>query len=169
MSCETGESCKSTEERMIPSYAPIQLPVHSLLGVGRLWQGVPEVSIHLATSDKEHGRMRVAQPPFKPGADFRKVGEEVHCFVAKCFHIRKVEEIYHIYAKDVSRNVRNSAMEVLGEVIYGLGQGNVPDTLLNHFLSMGQQPMNEHELAVMCAFSFPGMTLSFERLSCYCL
>lgn len=74
--------------------------------------------------------------------------------------IRKVEEIYDIYAGDVSRNVRNSAMEVLGEVIYGLGQGNVPDTLLNHFLNMGQQPMNEHELAVMCAFSFPGKTLS---------
>ncbi|KAG9067011.1 Serine/threonine-protein phosphatase 4 regulatory subunit 1 [Linnemannia hyalina] len=77
--------------------------------------------------------------------------------------ISKVEEIYDIYAGDVSRNVRNSAMEVLGEVIYGLGQGNVPDTLLNHFLSMGQQPMNEHELAVMCAFSFPAVVLTAGR------
>ncbi|KAF8944046.1 Serine/threonine-protein phosphatase 4 regulatory subunit 1 [Haplosporangium gracile] len=77
--------------------------------------------------------------------------------------IRKVEEIYDIYAGDVSRNVRNSAMEVLGEVIYGLGQGNVPDTLLNHFLNMGQQPMNEHELAVMCAFSFPAVVLTAGR------
>lgn len=77
--------------------------------------------------------------------------------------IRKVEEIYDIYAADVSRNVRNSAMEVLGEVIYGLGQGNVPDTLLNHFLNMGQQPMNEHELAVMCAFSFPAVVLTAGR------
>lgn len=83
--------------------------------------------------------------------------------------IRKVEEIYDIYAGDVSRNVRNSAMEVLGEVIYGLGQGNVPDTLLSHFLNMGQQPMNEHELAVMCAFSFPGMTLSIYQAPCYSL
>ncbi|KAG0285745.1 Serine/threonine-protein phosphatase 4 regulatory subunit 1 [Linnemannia gamsii] len=77
--------------------------------------------------------------------------------------IRKIEEIYDIYAGDVSRNVRNSAMEVLGEVIYGLGQGNVPDTLLNHFLNMGQQPMNEHELAVMCAFSFPAVVLTAGR------
>ncbi|KAF9136327.1 Serine/threonine-protein phosphatase 4 regulatory subunit 1 [Mortierella sp. 14UC] len=77
--------------------------------------------------------------------------------------IRKVEEIYNLYAGDVSRNVRNSAMEVLGEVIYGLGQGNVTDTILNHFLSMGQQPMNEHELAVMCAFSFPAVLLTAGR------
>ncbi|KAK3833599.1 MAG: armadillo-type protein [Linnemannia gamsii] len=77
--------------------------------------------------------------------------------------IRKVEEIYDLYAGDVSRNVRNSAMEVLGEVIYGLGQGNVTDAILNHFLSMGQQPMNEHELAVMCAFSFPAVVLTAGR------
>ncbi|KAG0278888.1 Serine/threonine-protein phosphatase 4 regulatory subunit 1, partial [Linnemannia exigua] len=77
--------------------------------------------------------------------------------------IRKVEEIYDLYTGDVSRNVRNSAMEVLGEVIYGLGQGNVSDVILNHFLSMGQQPMNEHELAVMCAFSFPAVVLTAGR------
>ncbi|KAF9931509.1 hypothetical protein FBU30_010018 [Linnemannia zychae] len=77
--------------------------------------------------------------------------------------IKKVEEIYDLYADDVSRNARNAAMEVLGEVIYGLGQGNVPDTLLNHFLSMGQQPMSEHELAVMCAFSFPAVILTAGR------
>ena len=68
----------------------------------------------------------------------------------------KVEEIYGIFSVDVSRSVRNSIMEVLGEVIAGFEKENVPDSLLNHFLNMGQQPMNEHERAVMCAFSFPG-------------
>ena len=75
---------------------------------------------------------------------------------------RKVEEIYDLYAQDVSRTVRNSVMEVLGEVIVGFERENVPEPLLNHFLSMGQQPMNEHQLAVMCAFSFPGMSLFFN-------
>jgi hypothetical protein len=67
-----------------------------------------------------------------------------------------VEEIYEFYSTDASRGVRHSIMEVLGEVIAGFQQDHVPDSLLNHFLNMGQQPMNEHELAVMCAFSFPG-------------
>ncbi|KAF9910638.1 Serine/threonine-protein phosphatase 4 regulatory subunit 1 [Linnemannia zychae] len=84
-------------------------------------------------------------------------------FYVRKLRIRKVEEIYDIYAGDVSRNVRNSAMEVLGEVIYGLGPGNVSDAILNHFLNMGQQPMNEHELAVMCAFSFPAVVLTAGR------
>ncbi|KAF9977153.1 hypothetical protein BGZ65_007525, partial [Modicella reniformis] len=68
---------------------------------------------------------------------------------------KKVEEIYDLYSVDVSRSVRHSIMEVLGEVIAGFEEGKVPDSLLNHFLDMGQQPMSEHELAVMCAFSFP--------------
>lgn len=76
---------------------------------------------------------------------------------------QKVEEIYNLYSADVSRSVRHSIMEVLGEVIAGFEQNNVPDSLLSHFLDMGQQPMNEHELAVMCAFSFPGKRL--DRLS----
>jgi len=82
----------------------------------------------------------------------------------------KVEEIYDIFSVDVSRSVRNSIMEVLGEVIAGFERENVPDALLNHFLDMGQQPMNEHERAVMCAFSFPGklsvlhLIVPFHRL-----
>ncbi|KAI8600356.1 armadillo-type protein [Dissophora ornata] len=72
----------------------------------------------------------------------------------------KVEEIYGIFSVDVSRSVRNSIMEVLGEVIAGFEKENVPDSLLNHFLNMGQQPMNEHERAVMCAFSFPAVVLT---------
>ncbi|KAF9348853.1 Serine/threonine-protein phosphatase 4 regulatory subunit 1 [Mortierella sp. NVP85] len=76
---------------------------------------------------------------------------------------QKVEEIYNLYSVDVSRSVRHSIMEVLGEVIAGFEQNNVPDTLLSHFLEMGQQPMNEHELAVMCAFSFPAVILTAGR------
>ncbi|KAG0204221.1 Serine/threonine-protein phosphatase 4 regulatory subunit 1 [Mortierella sp. NVP41] len=76
---------------------------------------------------------------------------------------RKVEEIYDLYAVDVSRTVRNSVMEVLGEVIHGFEKDNVPEPLLNHFLNMGQHPMNEHELAVMCAFSFPAVVLTAGR------
>ncbi|KAF9567246.1 Serine/threonine-protein phosphatase 4 regulatory subunit 1 [Mortierella alpina] len=72
----------------------------------------------------------------------------------------KVEEIYDIFSVDVSRSVRNSIMEVLGEVIAGFEREKVPDSLLNHFLDMGQQPMNEHERAVMCAFSFPAVVLT---------
>ncbi|KAG9319794.1 hypothetical protein KVV02_005318 [Mortierella alpina] len=72
----------------------------------------------------------------------------------------KVEEIYDIFSVDVSRSVRNSIMEVLGEVIAGFEKEKVPDALLNHFLDMGQQPMNEHERAVMCAFSFPAVVLT---------
>lgn len=68
----------------------------------------------------------------------------------------QIESIYAMYSVDVSRSVRNAMMEVLGELIAGFEQGTVPDTLLEHFLDMGQHPMNEHELAVMCAFSFPG-------------
>jgi len=79
---------------------------------------------------------------------------------------QKVEEIYNLYSVDASRSVRHSIMEVLGEVIAGFEQNNVPDTLLSHFLDMGQQPMNEHELAVMCAFSFPGKG---QALSLQCL
>ncbi|KAF9350522.1 Serine/threonine-protein phosphatase 4 regulatory subunit 1 [Mortierella sp. AD094] len=76
---------------------------------------------------------------------------------------KKVEEIYDLYSADVSRSVRNSIMEVLGEVIAGFEQEKVPDSLLTHFLNMGQQPMNEHELAVMCAFSFPAVVLTAGR------
>lgn len=75
----------------------------------------------------------------------------------------KVEEIYEFYSTDASRGVRHSIMEVLGEVIAGFQQDHVPDSLLNHFLNMGQQPMNEHELAVMCAFSFPAVILTAGR------
>jgi len=72
----------------------------------------------------------------------------------------KVEEIYDIFSVDVSRSVRSSVMEVLGEVIAGFEPEHVPEFLLNHFLALGQQPLNEHERAVMCAFSFPGASLS---------
>lgn len=68
----------------------------------------------------------------------------------------KAEEIYDIFSVDVSRSVRSSIMEVLGEVIAGFEIGHVPESLLNHFLAMGQHPLNDHERAVMCAFSFPG-------------
>ncbi|KAF9116898.1 Serine/threonine-protein phosphatase 4 regulatory subunit 1 [Mortierella sp. AM989] len=72
----------------------------------------------------------------------------------------KVEEIYNIFSVDVSRSVRNSIMEVLGEVIAGFERDNVPESLLDHFLDMGRQPVNEHERAVMCAFSFPAVVLT---------
>ncbi|CAO3566176.1 unnamed protein product [Mortierella alpina] len=75
----------------------------------------------------------------------------------------KVEQIYDLFSVDVSRSVRNSIMEVLGEVIAGFEKEKVPDSLLKHFLSMGQQPLNEHELAVMCAFSFPAVILTAGR------
>ncbi|KAF9365139.1 Serine/threonine-protein phosphatase 4 regulatory subunit 1 [Mortierella sp. NVP85] len=75
----------------------------------------------------------------------------------------KAEEIYSIFSVDVSRNVRNSIMEVLGEVIVGFERDNVPESLLNHFLDMGQNPMNEQERAVMCAFSFPAVVLTAGR------
>ncbi|KAG9319868.1 hypothetical protein KVV02_006941 [Mortierella alpina] len=75
----------------------------------------------------------------------------------------KVEEIYELFSVDVSRSVRNSIMEVLGEVIAGFEKEKVPDSLLTHFLNMGQQPLNEHELAVMCAFSFPAVILTAGR------
>ncbi|KAI8597809.1 armadillo-type protein [Dissophora ornata] len=76
---------------------------------------------------------------------------------------KKVEEIYNLYSVDASRSVRNSIMEVLGEVIAGFEKEKVPDSLLTHFLSMGQQPGTEHELAVMCAFSFPAVILTAGR------
>ncbi|KAF9429043.1 hypothetical protein BGZ76_001928 [Entomortierella beljakovae] len=76
---------------------------------------------------------------------------------------QKVEEIYNLYSADVSRSVRNSIMEVLGEVIAGFEKEKVPDSLLTHFLNMGQQPTNDHELAVMCAFSFPAVVLTAGR------
>ncbi|KAG0303538.1 Serine/threonine-protein phosphatase 4 regulatory subunit 1 [Dissophora globulifera] len=72
----------------------------------------------------------------------------------------KVEEVYDIFSVDVSRSVRNSIMEVLGEVIAGFEREKVPDSLLTHFLNMGQQPSNDHERAVMCAFSFPAVVLT---------
>ncbi|KAF9574249.1 Serine/threonine-protein phosphatase 4 regulatory subunit 1 [Mortierella alpina] len=75
----------------------------------------------------------------------------------------KVEQIYDLFSVDVSRSVRNSIMEVLGEVIAGFEKEKVPDSLLKHFLNMGQQPLNEHELAVMCAFSFPAVILTAGR------
>ncbi|KAF9901573.1 hypothetical protein BX616_002221 [Lobosporangium transversale] len=75
----------------------------------------------------------------------------------------KVEEIYDIFSVDVSRSVRNSVMEVLGEVIAGFEKEKVPDSLLSYFLDMGQQPMNDHERAVMCAFSFPAVVLTAGR------
>ncbi|KAF9189579.1 Serine/threonine-protein phosphatase 4 regulatory subunit 1 [Haplosporangium sp. Z 11] len=77
--------------------------------------------------------------------------------------INKVEQIYDLYSADVSRSVRSSIMEVLGEVIAGFEKEKVPESLLNYFLSMGQSPMNEHELAVMCAFSFPAVILTAGR------
>ncbi|KAF9083641.1 hypothetical protein BGX23_011256, partial [Mortierella sp. AD031] len=75
----------------------------------------------------------------------------------------KVDEIYNIFSVDVSRSVRSSMMEVLGEVIAGFEHEQVPESLLNHFLAMGQQPLNEHERAVMCAFSFPAVILTAGR------
>ncbi|KAG0044708.1 Serine/threonine-protein phosphatase 4 regulatory subunit 1 [Gryganskiella cystojenkinii] len=75
----------------------------------------------------------------------------------------QIESIYTLYSADVSRSVRNAMMEVLGELIAGFEQGSVPDSLLEHFLDMGSQPMNEHELAVMCAFSFPAVILTAGR------
>jgi len=77
----------------------------------------------------------------------------------------KAEEVYGIFSADVSYSVRNSIMEVLGEVIAKFEREQVPDSLLNHFLSMGQHPINEYERAVMCAFSFPGKKVDIiERL-----
>ncbi|KAG0223007.1 hypothetical protein BGX31_008754 [Mortierella sp. GBA43] len=75
----------------------------------------------------------------------------------------KAEEIYNIFSTDASRSVRNSIMEVLGEVIVVFERENVPESLLNYFLEMGQQPMNEQERAVMCAFSFPAVILTAGR------
>ncbi|KAG0203378.1 Serine/threonine-protein phosphatase 4 regulatory subunit 1 [Mortierella sp. GBA30] len=75
----------------------------------------------------------------------------------------KVEQIYNLFSVDVSRSVRSSIMEVLGEVIATFEEGKVPESLLNHFLSMGQQPMSEHELAVMCAFNFPAVISTAGR------
>ncbi|KAG0259910.1 Serine/threonine-protein phosphatase 4 regulatory subunit 1 [Mortierella polycephala] len=77
--------------------------------------------------------------------------------------INKVEQIYDLYSADVSRSVRSSIMEVLGEVIAGFEKEKVPESLLNYFLSMGQSPMNEHDLAAMCAFSFPAVILTAGR------
>ncbi|KAF9190562.1 Serine/threonine-protein phosphatase 4 regulatory subunit 1, partial [Haplosporangium sp. Z 767] len=76
---------------------------------------------------------------------------------------KKVEEIYDAFSVDVSRSVQNSIMEVLGEVIAGFEREQVPDSLLTYFLDMGQHPMNEHERAVMCAFSFPAVILTAGR------
>lgn len=75
----------------------------------------------------------------------------------------KAEEIYDIFSVDVSRSVRSSIMEVLGEVIAGFEHEQVPESLLNHFLAMGQHPLNDHERAVMCAFSFPAVILTAGR------
>ncbi|GJJ75307.1 serine/threonine-protein phosphatase 4 regulatory subunit 1 [Entomortierella parvispora] len=75
----------------------------------------------------------------------------------------KAEEVYGIFSTDVSYSVRNSIMEVLGEVIAKFEKEQVPDSLLNHFLSMGQHPINEYERAVMCAFSFPAVILTAGR------
>ncbi|KAF9549628.1 hypothetical protein EC957_003164 [Mortierella hygrophila] len=75
----------------------------------------------------------------------------------------KAEEIYDIFSVDVSRSVRSSIMEVLGEVIAGFEHERVPESLLNHFLAMGQHPLNDHERAVMCAFSFPAVILTAGR------
>jgi len=68
----------------------------------------------------------------------------------------KVDQVYETFSTDVSYSVRNSFMEVLGEVIAKFEQDQVPDSLLTHFLNMGEHPINEYERAVMCAFSFPG-------------
>ncbi|KAG0229614.1 hypothetical protein BGW42_001448 [Actinomortierella wolfii] len=75
----------------------------------------------------------------------------------------KVEEVYAILADDVSRTVQNSIMEVLGEVIAAFDHEMVPESLLQHFLDMGQHPMNQPERAVMCAFSFPAVILTAGR------
>ncbi|KAG0379838.1 Serine/threonine-protein phosphatase 4 regulatory subunit 1 [Mortierella sp. AD032] len=75
----------------------------------------------------------------------------------------KAEEIYDIFSVDVSRSVRSSIMEVLGEVIAGFEIEQVPESLLNHFLAMGHNPLSDHERAVMCAFSFPAVILTAGR------
>ncbi|KAF9968969.1 Serine/threonine-protein phosphatase 4 regulatory subunit 1 [Actinomortierella ambigua] len=75
----------------------------------------------------------------------------------------KVEEVYGMLVDDVSRMVQNSIMEVLGEVIAAFDREQVPDSILQHFLDMGKQPMNQPERAVMCAFSFPAVILTAGR------
>ncbi|KAG0347640.1 hypothetical protein BG004_007273 [Podila humilis] len=75
----------------------------------------------------------------------------------------KIVEIFDLFSVDVSRSVRIATTEVLGQVIASYDEGNVPDSMLTHFLSMGQQPMNEHERASMCAFSFPAVVLTAGR------
>ncbi|KAG0080544.1 Serine/threonine-protein phosphatase 4 regulatory subunit 1 [Podila epicladia] len=75
----------------------------------------------------------------------------------------KVVEMFETFSGDVSRSVRISTTEILGAVIASFDQGEVPESLLTHFLSMGQQPMNDHERASMCAFSFPAVVLTAGR------
>ncbi|KAF9157401.1 Serine/threonine-protein phosphatase 4 regulatory subunit 1 [Actinomortierella ambigua] len=75
----------------------------------------------------------------------------------------KVEEVYGMLVDDVSRTVQNSIMEVLGEVIAAFDHEQVPESILQHFLDMGKQPMNQPERAVMCAFSFPAVILTAGR------
>ncbi|KAG0350504.1 Serine/threonine-protein phosphatase 4 regulatory subunit 1, partial [Podila minutissima] len=75
----------------------------------------------------------------------------------------KVVEMFETFSGDVSRSVRISTTEILGAVIASFDQGKVPESLLTHFLSMGQQPMNDHERASMCAFSFPAVVLTAGR------
>ncbi|KAF9405643.1 Serine/threonine-protein phosphatase 4 regulatory subunit 1 [Podila epigama] len=75
----------------------------------------------------------------------------------------KVEELYDQFSVDVSRSVRTAVTEVLGPVIASFDKDNVPDTLLQHFLLLGQQPMNDYERASMCAFNFPAVVLTAGR------
>lgn len=80
-----------------------------------------------------------------------------------------------LFKNDVSRNVRNTLSEVIGELIAkflpedweSTGKpGNVPESLLEFFLSLGPSPTpnqmykSDTDRAIICAYNFPAVVLT---------
>ncbi|KAF9581078.1 hypothetical protein BGW38_002037 [Lunasporangiospora selenospora] len=70
---------------------------------------------------------------------------------------------YNTLSEDVNTSVQNSLADVIGEVIATFEPEKVPDSLLEQFLNMGQQPMAYTQRAYACAFNFPAVVLTAGR------
>ncbi|KAI9306791.1 armadillo-type protein [Cunninghamella echinulata] len=88
---------------------------------------------------------------------------------------RIATEGVEIFKNDVSRNVRNTLAEIIGELIAKFlpdnweetgAPGKVPDSLLEFFLSLGassnanQMFKLETDRAIICAYNFPAVVLT---------
>mmetsp|Transcript_36073 Transcript_36073/g.58287 ORF Transcript_36073/g.58287 Transcript_36073/m.58287 type:complete len:638 (+) Transcript_36073:129-2042(+) len=64
-----------------------------------------------------------------------------------------------VFAQDVSRWVRNTALQQLGPFLATLQGSEVPPALLKHFLGMATPANSEFDLCRTCAFNFPALVL----------